>query len=286
MEVIQEFLSLGNCPICSSKEIVSLGYFHYSKPTFFSSNEICIDKEMELCKCQNCLSRFVSNPISEKMAVELYTSGSSEARWVSARSQSFHSQAIFNLLSSRLTENIKLLDVGCGSGALLDFAKDKGVETYGVEYSESSCELLRKKEHTCFNSLDSVQGKFDIITAFDIVEHLYNIPHFLNQCYDLLSLSGALVIFSGDCQSWVSKLTNTKWWYIGFPEHIAFPSKKYFKSLKNFKVSTWISVVHPQNPLQLNVSTLKYSVRNIMKSTYRGIPCIYPDHFLTILKKS
>jgi SAM-dependent methyltransferase len=286
MQVIKSLLQLKSCPICFSDKVHLLGYFNYTKPTYFSSNEISLDEKIRLCKCKSCSSSFIGNPVSESLAIELYSNGVSHERWIDYEFQSLYSRKVINLLSSKFERNARLLDIGCGSGSLLDFAKFQGLETYGVEYSKYSHEFLQQKGHTSFNNLNTIQVQFDIITAFDLVEHLYNVPEFLKQCYDLLSANGLLIIFSGDCQSLTAKFTKDKWWYVGFPEHIVFPSKSYFKTLLDFEVLDWISVSHPQNPLKFSFSTWKSSTINIIRRTYRGIPCIYPDHFLAILKKS
>jgi len=73
----------------------------------------------------------------------------------------------------------KLLDIGCAEGALLKWAEKRGYETYGVDISDFAIKRIshRKLRRTQLsvaniNFLPFVDNYFDIITCFDVLEHL------------------------------------------------------------------------------------------------------------------
>jgi SAM-dependent methyltransferase len=87
----------------------------------------------------------------------------------------------------------RVLDVGCGSGAFLDLARQAGCQTFGVELNPSAAASSRAKGHTVFDRLlqdlhkDDFGGALDLITFFQVVEHvpdpvglLKDSVHFLN----------------------------------------------------------------------------------------------------------
>ena len=90
-----------------------------------------------------------------------------------------------------------LLDVGCGYGKFLQVAKD-GFDTYGVDPSEYAISRAKSATpKTIFNvaTLETFQSKkkYDIITAFDILEHTENVPVSLKKIVSLLQPEGIFI---------------------------------------------------------------------------------------------
>lgn len=90
-----------------------------------------------------------------------------------------------------------VLDIGCSFGYFLSLCDKAGIKTYGLEVSDYA--INRAKEYTKaeiqkpieLNSL-FVNEKFDVITAFDVVEHLNNDRKVLKFAYDRLKTDGIL----------------------------------------------------------------------------------------------
>ena len=274
-----------NCPLCNLERIYKIGNVEYLIPTYFSSQEISVDLKPELWKCSNCHSGFIQNAIPEQLATSLYMSSSSNQRWPNSKFEDSKSKEIINVLSKLFCKDAKVLDVGANTGELLDFAKARGCQTFAIEYSSDSVAVLKQKGHTVLSDLSENVISYDVITAFDLVEHLYNLPEFIKNCYSQLAKNGYLVILTGNILSVSSVLTSSNWWYVRFPEHIVFPTKRYFKLYSQFEIKSWIYTYASRNYKHSLSSTLKQIIRNFLAKNYNGLPSIGGDHVLIILKK-
>ena len=275
-----------SCPLCKSNLITFSGPIVCDNPTYFSTVIIELENQPELWSCSTCVSSFVQNSVCEKDAIDLYTKGSSSERWTVLDFEKSKTTEIVNFFESILKPNMKVLDIGCGSGNFLDFAMNKGCITHGVEYSQTSLQEIKKKGHIAFSGLDQISQSYDLITAFDLIEHLYDAPKYLQTCKDKLSSNGCLAILTGDISSLSSMISQSSWWYTGYPEHIVFPSKKYFINYSGLKLSGWTKAYHaPEAKSNPAISLIKLLIKLLVRGKYNGVPSIGADHRLILLKK-
>lgn len=253
----------------------------------FSTHYVSLIKKPILSKCNECGSWFTQNIVSESDAFSLYSSGGSDTKW--PRNESFSKSKSKNLVSrvsNYLKANTKVLDIGCNTGVLLDFAKLMGCFTFGIEPSKSSQTILDSKGHSHYSSLSTVTEKYDVVTAFDLVEHLHDLNSFLNEVYELLNPNGVLIILTGDVTSLSARLAGNNWWYLKAPEHIIFPSLDFFKTLKNFNLlsvdKTYASKGYKKS---LFLGIAQYVRKTLFKGGYDGLSSLGPDHMLIVLQK-
>lgn len=279
-----------DCPLCRSAQIDSVGPLDYQGRVRFSTCEIELTRLPELWSCHSCGSSFVQNAIDEATSKSLYTAGDAADRWPTEPFQNIKTNLVIRTLQGMMNPGIRLLDVGANSGELLDFARLHHCETAGVEYSETSCKLLCEKGHAAFDSIESVlttNSQYDLITAFDLIEHLYDVPRFLNNAYKLLSIGGKLLILTGNIQSRTARLTGTHWWYAQHPEHIVFPSVNYLANLRSYKIHSLQYTFASTRFLQLPLfGILQLLRRKITGQVYAGLPSIGSDHILITLEKT
>lgn len=96
----------------------------------------------------------------------------------------------------------KVLDIGCGVGNFLAHAQSKGWECYGIDFDRDAIEAGKRTfglENLYVADLkefaDSHKGNtFDLITAFDVFEHIDNHREFMTLIRSLLSENGSLAM--------------------------------------------------------------------------------------------
>ncbi|MFZ8831927.1 MAG: class I SAM-dependent methyltransferase, partial [Thermodesulfobacteriaceae bacterium] len=94
----------------------------------------------------------------------------------------------------------KLLDVGCGDGRFLRYAKERGFEIWGIDFDKKSVENVKRNLgiDTAFAmSLEEFYKyakerglKFDVITFFEVLEHQDKPREFLEMVKGLLKEGG------------------------------------------------------------------------------------------------
>jgi SAM-dependent methyltransferase len=260
-----------------------LGLIEYAKDTVYANSRVELTEQPELWECGDCGSWFTENRVSENDSIDLYSSGQS---WLSKGLKVSKEKEVVKSMEILFQPGLKVLDVGCANGALLDFAKGNGSLTYGLEYSERNRLVLEKKGHKNYSNWSEIDTDFDLIIGFDLVEHLYDVRSFLDSCSKHLKKNGLLVIMTGDVSSSPAQKARQKWWYVRYPEHIVFPSARWFKSLSGFKhVET--KSVYPyrlSDPLRtikrLCLSWLNPKPGSLPPSALRS-----PDHMIVVLEK-
>lgn len=273
------------CPLCGSIAIQKVGAINLFSPTYYSTEIVSMVSLPELWKCGSCDSAFVQNAVSEATSVALYTQGKSNQKYAQINTEQPKTKVVAQTLDMLFKKDLRILDVGCNTGELLDFARNRGCQTFGVEYSQDSLVLLKGKGHVAYSSINKIEGLFDVITAFDLIEHLYNLNDFLDICFNALTPDGCLVFLTGDISCFWAKLTRANWWYVRHPEHITFPSRKYFELHPKFQVVDWITTYADRAYDRPKLRVLMSIAKRLLLGDYSGLPALSSDHALIVLKR-
>lgn len=101
---------------------------------------------------------------------------------------------------SGLQDKISLLDIGCGRGTFLDIAKEYGLRTVGIELASDAALIAKNKGHKILcgsaTEIKFSERKFDIITLWDLLEHLDNPRQVLLNTYESLRSDGKMFILT------------------------------------------------------------------------------------------
>jgi 2-polyprenyl-3-methyl-5-hydroxy-6-metoxy-1,4-benzoquinol methylase len=83
---------------------------------------------------------------------------------------------------------------------------------------------------TDFYELGSLEGKYDWVVAFDVIEHSDDPREFLRQLASKCTPGGHVIISTGniDAPSW--RLMGSRYWYCTIAEHLAFISPAWCES--------------------------------------------------------
>jgi 2-polyprenyl-3-methyl-5-hydroxy-6-metoxy-1,4-benzoquinol methylase len=179
------------CQICLSAEFKTIQTTH----VFHNAHEL------NLVKCTQCDLVYL-NP--QPLAVEIDNIYSEEyfLRWYSTEEKREFSKSFFRGLVEKLdllpSHGQKLLDVGCGMGFFLEVAREYGWDCKGLDISSYAVQHCRKQlgldvYHGVLESMNFDKQSFDIITAFDFLEHITDLSRFLSATRDFLKEHGTFV---------------------------------------------------------------------------------------------
>jgi len=128
------------------------------------------------------------------------------------------------------------IDLGCGTGFVCRELSHLGAATaIGCDIVDASeladswrfakCDLSRENWVETLKESQSTNQTFDLITAFDILEHLHNPVSFLEQCRELCHKDTRLVLTTPNTGSWERWLKPTTWSGATDPQHFILYNK-------------------------------------------------------------
>ncbi len=167
------------------------------------------------------------------------------------------SEADFNVFYLKNRSNGKVLDFGCGNGWLLHNLKDRGWETYGVDFDEKAIEYCRSNGlNVSEPDLEQFEDNFfDAITINHVIEHVHDFDTLITQCYSKLKRGGELVIATPNTDNWLLGKYKSDWMQLDPPRHLHLfnldnlgkvLSEKGFqieKSTSSFRIDAWATIV-------------------------------------------
>lgn len=131
----------------------------------------------------------------------------------------------------------RLLDVGCGSGFFLEAALADGFDPSGIELSPVAIGLSqptvrgRITQGDVNTLLATDPREFDVVTAFDIIEHTFDPAAFLDDIGRVLVPGGLLVVSTPDTGHWLRSLMRSRWPMLQPSQHTFLFSRSAMRSL-------------------------------------------------------
>lgn len=197
-----------NCPICASRGCRPLFDFQG-----YPVNE-----------CGVCGFRFLNpqpdDAVLGKIYSNLYFLGSGDAeleeqtRNLKRKTAAHYSDILARHVSK---PGAALLEIGCGWGDFLIEAKARGFRVSGLEYSQDAVDVAcgRLGEPCVKAGTLEAAGfepeSFDVIAAFDVVEHVRDPKEFLNHVFRLLRKDGVIMLVTPALDSLTSRLLGKNW---------------------------------------------------------------------------
>lgn len=121
-------------------------------------------------------------------------------------------------------DNGSILDIGAGSGILVEAALEKGFKAEGIEPSrwlQKNAQKLNLPIHLGIFPHHDTPGPYDIITLVDVIEHVTNPTELLREINKTLDKNGIFVMVTPDVRSVAARLLRFKWWHFRFA-HIGY----------------------------------------------------------------
>lgn len=225
------------CLVCNSNHLKPLGNYH---------------QKHGLVKCGSCGFVFMENIPSQDELNDYYSKYSyADDTYLSPITIKVYNELLDEFEQYR--KHGKILDVGCGRGWFLQEAKKRGWEVYGTEYSETGYQRcvadginmqLGQLQADSFNS-----EEFDVITSFEVIEHINNPMEELGHITKFLRSGGLFYCTTPNFNSLNRYYLKEDFNIIVYPEHLAYFTRKTLSDaakrsgLKRIKfLSTGISI--------------------------------------------
>lgn len=129
-------------------------------------------------------------------------------------------------------EGKSLLDFGCGVGGLCNMAKEYRARVAGIEPDASARERTRKSSGLIsYESLASLkeadrEAKFDIVTMWDVIEHLREPWKGLQELSTVLQKDGWLLLSTPNAACLRARIERARWENMVNPTHFYYFTRK------------------------------------------------------------
>jgi 2-polyprenyl-3-methyl-5-hydroxy-6-metoxy-1,4-benzoquinol methylase len=163
-----------------------------------------------------------------------------------------------------------LLDIGCSFGLFLTLAKNAGYIVTGVETAVDAAKSVSEQglNIKCgyVQDLNLPESYYDVITLFEVIEHLASPVELLKECYRILRPGGLLLISTGNTDSWTASFLKENWDYFHVKGHISFFNTVTLQEIARLAGFSVVSLetrrVKTRN--KQSVSTFQYTIAKIM----------------------
>lgn len=195
------------------------------------------DGDYRVVECARCGHVYVNPRLPAERLHEMYQ----EEYWTSDRAKEFGyteylADASLYLRTYRMRSTVldaykrgpgRVLDVGCAAGFFLKVMADKGWTTTGIEISAPMVNYAKQQL-----GLDDVhrgdvlsvdlgdRPPYDVITLWDVIEHLERPDEHLARVAELLADDGVLVLETQDVSSRFARAMGRKWQHYKHEEHL------------------------------------------------------------------
>jgi 2-polyprenyl-3-methyl-5-hydroxy-6-metoxy-1,4-benzoquinol methylase len=120
----------------------------------------------------------------------------------------------------------RLLDIGSGDGRFVHHMARHGWDATGIDFSSAALEYARRIRsggrflQRALEDCDFPPGRLDLITLWQVLEHIGEPRSLLRRCHDLLKPGGMLVVSVPNIDGLSSRLTRERWWGLDVPRHL------------------------------------------------------------------
>jgi len=245
-----------NCPACNSSNYK----FKFSKDKF------------EFVVCSNCETLFVNPRPTFEMLVSFYEKSFCLKYWndyIYPASEEVRRKNIFAPRALRVVDlckkyNLKknvIVDVGAGYGTFLEEINKIGYfeSSLAIEPSQSLFNTCIKKGIDAINEpVENVDLKnANVVTSFELIEHLFDPSKFLIACHRLLTDGGLLIVTTPNIKGFDLFLLGEKSKNVTAPNHI-----NYFniKSLSILLEKVGFEIVENLTPGQIDLDIVRNAI--------------------------
>jgi 2-polyprenyl-3-methyl-5-hydroxy-6-metoxy-1,4-benzoquinol methylase len=169
-------------------------------------------------KCRYCHLIYM-NPVEKVNKTNEYYSRAKNTHAPTIR-ESYLKTAESQLhLIQKYSNGTSLLDIGCAQGFFLFNASKAGYITKGIEISQDAAEYAKNEfgldvEAKPFEELQFPENHFDVVTLWQVLEHVPYPLMILKEVHRILKPGGLLVVSTPNIEAIPAKILRKRWWDI------------------------------------------------------------------------
>jgi 2-polyprenyl-3-methyl-5-hydroxy-6-metoxy-1,4-benzoquinol methylase len=244
------------CPLCHDRQ-----HRHAGRPRFQRLYEAPqglvelteeVERERRLARCAGCGLLYNRLIPRSRTLDALYDVPVAGATWKFAAGRRLMGEKLAFLKMLPMDQPLRALDVGCYTGGFLEMLPGHWSK-YGLDPNSEALGLARQRLPAgCFwqGQLESFapEGRqFDLITLWDVAEHLDDVDGAFRKLSQMLAPQGLLVMETGDAESRVARSMRQGWYYVNCLEHFCVFSENVLRARLpryGLEVTTCLKTVH------------------------------------------
>ncbi len=190
-------------------------------------------EDFEILECNDCKLLFTTpcpapDKIGDYYKSEDYLSHNDEKKSLFARIYNIVKKTNiknkFNIAVGNKQSAVRILDIGCGVGDFLNYAKEKGCKITGIEPNDDARKIAEKKLNTKVFSPAELENlpdnSFDVITMWHVLEHVADLKTEIHHLQRLLKNDGRLILALPNYKSFDAEYYKDKWAAYDVPRHL------------------------------------------------------------------
>ena len=245
------WLSVARCPLCASVERRGCGPIPERYYLFGGEKVPTPESGIQTYACAAC-GLVYKSPVPDPVFLAGVFERQMGSKWMAPCDYSADVSALCQLSGRR---EFDLLDVGAAGGDLLSACAAAGVSGRRSALDVARYPGLERALDGEFieGFLDSPTlswsgDPYDVVTAFDVIEHLHSPSDAFANLRSLVKPGGVVLIESGDSDSaWPARFGIRRWWYARLIEHHVFWSRQslsYCAAAQGMQIQQWEEVRH------------------------------------------
>ncbi|MEQ8313048.1 MAG: class I SAM-dependent methyltransferase [Gammaproteobacteria bacterium] len=173
------------------------------------------------------------------------------------------------------SKKLKVLDIGCGRGVLLNGFRELGHEVLGIERAGSGFDTLADIESISLQQLIDDKQRFDLIVLWHVLEHLPRPQQSLEQVHQLLNDNGSLFVEVPNYGGLQSRMFAANWFHLDVPRHLFHFTPR---SLALMAAASGFSTVRKSS------FSLDQNLYGFVQSALNSLPLLPHNHLYSLLQ--
>jgi SAM-dependent methyltransferase len=185
-------------------------------------------QETDYRECRDCRFRFATPAVNPNLVTSLEGYEEAYLQYLGAdASDAANFQSLYDWIARFAPiEGKRVLDVGAGSGKWVRFLRARGVDAHGLEPARALFDrfLAGDPAFTCATLAEfqgSAPAAFDLVTAFDVIEHVADPPGLLQDVATAMSPGGKFFASTPDVESLAARAFGRRWHFY-YPYHLSY----------------------------------------------------------------